>query len=111
MPFVARQIRDMGVYSEIHPHDITPEELGKLENVKGIILNGGENRVVDRLSCWCCPLKNLKELKILYKFYPELWQELKAMDKKSYNQFRADYSVEQLEQKFKKEEDMVNVNN
>ena len=44
---VARQIRDMGVYSEIHPHDITPEELGKLENVKGIILNGGENRVVD----------------------------------------------------------------
>ena len=44
---VARQIRDMGVYSEIHPHDITPEELGKLDNVKGIVLNGGENRVVD----------------------------------------------------------------
>ena len=44
---VARQIRDMGVYSEIHPHDITPEELAKLENVKGIVLNGGENRVVD----------------------------------------------------------------
>lgn len=44
---VARQIRDMGVYSEIHPHDITLEELGKLNNVKGIILNGGENRVVD----------------------------------------------------------------
>ena len=44
---VARQIRDMGVYSEIHPHDITLEELRALENVKGIILNGGENRVVD----------------------------------------------------------------
>jgi len=43
---VARQIRDMGVYSEIHPHDITPAELNALENVKGIILNGGENRVV-----------------------------------------------------------------
>lgn len=57
----------------------------------------------DRLSCWCCPLKNLKELKILYTYYPELWQELKEMDKKSYNQFRADYSVEQLEEKFKKE--------
>ena len=37
----------MGVYSEIHPHDITAEELKKLDNVKGIILNGGENRVVD----------------------------------------------------------------
>lgn len=44
---VARQIRDLGVYSEIHPHDITPDELKKLDNVKGIILNGGPNRVVD----------------------------------------------------------------
>ena len=44
---IARQIRDMGVYSEIHPHDITPEQLKALDNVKGIILNGGENRVVD----------------------------------------------------------------
>ncbi len=44
---IARQIRDMGVYSEIHPHDITPDELKALNNVKGIILNGGENRVVD----------------------------------------------------------------
>ena len=44
---IARQIRDLGVYSEIHPHDITPQELGALDNVKGIILNGGENRVVD----------------------------------------------------------------
>ena len=44
---IARQIRDMGVYSEIHPHDITLEELNALNNVKGIILNGGENRVVD----------------------------------------------------------------
>jgi len=47
---IARQIRDMGVYSEIHPHDITPEELNALTNVKGIILNGGENRVVDGVA-------------------------------------------------------------
>ncbi len=44
---IARQIRDLGVYSEIHPHDITLDELNKLENVKGIVINGGENRVVD----------------------------------------------------------------
>ncbi len=44
---VARQIRAMGVYSEIHPHDITPAQLNALDNVKGVILNGGENRVVD----------------------------------------------------------------
>ena len=44
---LARATRDLGVYSEIHPHDITVEELKALDNVKGIILNGGENRVVD----------------------------------------------------------------
>ncbi len=44
---LAREIRDLGVYSEIHPHDITVEELKALKNVKGILLNGGENRVVD----------------------------------------------------------------
>ena len=44
---LARQVRDLGVYSEIHPHDITVEELQALKNVNGIILNGGENRVVD----------------------------------------------------------------
>ncbi len=44
---VARAIRELGVYSEIHPHDISVEELRALKNVKGILLNGGENRVVD----------------------------------------------------------------
>ncbi|MBS6194128.1 MAG: glutamine-hydrolyzing GMP synthase [Clostridiales bacterium] len=47
---LARAIRDIGVYSEIYPHDITPEEVRELPNVKGIIVNGGENRVVDGLE-------------------------------------------------------------
>ncbi|MBR6696912.1 MAG: glutamine-hydrolyzing GMP synthase, partial [Lachnospiraceae bacterium] len=47
---LARQIRDLGVYSEIHPHDITVDELKALNNVKGVILNGGENRVVDGVA-------------------------------------------------------------
>ena len=44
---LARAIRELGVYSEIHPHDITAQELQTLPNVKGVILNGGENRIVD----------------------------------------------------------------
>ena len=44
---IARAIRSLGVYSEIYPHDITPEELAALPNVRGVILNGGPNRVVD----------------------------------------------------------------
>ena len=44
---IAREIRALGVYTEIHPHDITAQQLAALPNVKGIILNGGVNRVVD----------------------------------------------------------------
>lgn len=44
---VARAIRTLGVYSEIYPHDITIAELKALPNVKGIIVNGGPNDVVD----------------------------------------------------------------
>lgn len=46
-PMIAREIRAMGVYTEIHPHDITEKALAALPNVRGIILNGGANRVVD----------------------------------------------------------------
>jgi len=44
---LAREIRDLGVYSEIYPHDITVDKLQTFINLKGIIVNGGENRVVD----------------------------------------------------------------
>ena len=44
---LARAIRALGVYSEIYPHDITAEELKALPNVKGVIINGGPNNVID----------------------------------------------------------------
>ncbi len=44
---IARVIRELGVYSEIKPHDITAAELNTLPNVKGVILSGGENNIVD----------------------------------------------------------------
>ena len=47
---VARAIRALGVYSEIYPHDITVQELKALPNVKGIIINGGPNNVIDGVA-------------------------------------------------------------
>ncbi len=46
-PRLAREIRALGVYSEIYPHDLSKEQLEAMPGVKGIILNGGPNRVVD----------------------------------------------------------------
>ncbi len=44
---LAREIRALGVYSEIYPHDITVDELKALPNVKGIVIYGGPNHIVD----------------------------------------------------------------
>ena len=70
---------------------------------KGLDWNG-LYRKLGRVSCWCCPLKNLKELKVIYKEYPQYWEKLKEWDSRTYRQFRADYSILDLEEKFKKEE-------
>ncbi|MBO7168968.1 MAG: glutamine-hydrolyzing GMP synthase, partial [Rikenellaceae bacterium] len=47
---LARAIRALVVYSEIYPHEITVEELKALPNVKGIIINGGPNNVIDGVA-------------------------------------------------------------
>ena len=65
---------------------------------------GGLYKHFDRVSCWCCPLKNLRELKTLWRYYPDLWTELRQMDERAFNQFRADYSVAELEERFRREE-------
>ncbi|MGO4890619.1 glutamine-hydrolyzing GMP synthase [Anaerobacillus sp. MEB173] len=41
---IARRIRDLGVYSELHPNTITAEEIKKM-NPKGVIFSGGPNSV------------------------------------------------------------------
>lgn len=57
----------------------------------------------NRVSCWCCPLKSIAELRQLYKHYPELWRRLLDMDNRAWNQFRADYSVAELDKRFEAE--------
>ena len=56
-----------------------------------------------RVSCWCCPLSRISELQVLYNDFPELWLELKEMEKKSDMQFKPDYTVKELEKRFLKE--------
>ncbi|WP_018663912.1 glutamine-hydrolyzing GMP synthase [Heyndrickxia acidiproducens] len=43
---ITRRIREFGVFSELHPHTLTAEEI-KAMNPKGIILSGGPNSVYD----------------------------------------------------------------
>ncbi|MCI9006406.1 MAG: glutamine-hydrolyzing GMP synthase [Lachnospiraceae bacterium] len=78
---LAREIRALGVYSEIHPHDITAETLKAMENVKGILLNGGENRIVDGQAITIRPELYTLGIPMLSIDYPqsECKQQLTAL--------------------------------
>lgn len=64
---------------------------------------GGLYEKFCRVSCWCCPLSRIGELRSLYNDFPDLWRELEDMDKKSFRKFRSDYSVKDLGEKFANE--------
>ncbi|WP_326007970.1 glutamine-hydrolyzing GMP synthase [Staphylococcus haemolyticus] len=46
---ITRRIREMGVYSELHDHEISVDEIKRM-NPKGIILSGGPNSVYEEGS-------------------------------------------------------------
>ncbi|MDR3327555.1 MAG: glutamine-hydrolyzing GMP synthase [Prevotellaceae bacterium] len=50
---IARRIREMGVFSELHPHTITAEEILQIPNVKGIVFSGGPKSVYESDAYFC----------------------------------------------------------
>ena len=55
---IARRVRELKVYSEIVPHDITPKEIEAMHerfNVKGLILSGGPQSVYEKNAPKCDP--------------------------------------------------------
>ena len=42
---ISRRIREMGVYSELHPHTLTADQIRELGDVKGIVFSGDSNSV------------------------------------------------------------------
>ena len=60
--------------------------------------------VLDRVSCWCCQNKNLKELKNIYMYLPEYWQRLRGLQSRIDSPMKGvGKSVFQLEERFKRE--------
>ena len=50
---IARRIREFGVYSELHPHTLTIEDINEMGDVKGIIFSGSPNSVYDDVALKC----------------------------------------------------------
>ena len=61
--------------------------------------------ILDRVSCWCCANKNLKELKNIYTFLPEYWERLKCLQSKTDRPMKGEgKSVFDLERRFNAQE-------
>jgi len=65
---------------------------------------GGLYEKYKRVSCWNCPLQSLKDLKALWLYFPDHWNKLLEMQKQSKWQFRKDYTLEELDERFRREE-------
>lgn len=60
--------------------------------------------ILDRVSCWCCSNKNLKELKNIYMYLPDYWQRLRGIQSRIDSPMKGvGKSVFQLEERFKSE--------
>lgn len=60
--------------------------------------------ILDRVSCWCCQNKNLKELKNIYTYLPNYWQMLRGLQSRIDRPMKGEgKSIFELEEKFKKE--------
>lgn len=75
---------------------------------------GGLYMLFKRVSCWCCPLASLPELKKLWIHYPELWAKLEEWEtkmaapdtgKRGAYWFKNEYSVFDLSKRFRFEEE------
>ena len=60
--------------------------------------------VLDRVSCWCCANKNLKELRNIYWHLPEYWAELERLQSKTARPMKGEgKSVFELGERFEEE--------
>lgn len=60
--------------------------------------------ILDRVSCWCCANKNLKELRNVYRYLPNYWRRLEDLQERTERPMKGTgKSVFDLKERFEKE--------
>jgi len=64
-----------------------------------------------RVSCWCCPLQKVGDLRVVWTEFPELWDKLRYMQSISYQAFHlGGKSVYHFEDRFWREKYYTKIN-
>ena len=64
----------------------------------------GLYEIFNRVSCFCCPLQRIGELRKLRKHFPELWAQMLEWDNPTMRGFRGYKSVHDLDKRFAMED-------
>lgn len=67
--------------------------------------------LLDRVSCKYCRNKNLKELRNIYHFMPDVWQELKELQDKVQMPYKDEKTIHDLELRFVNEDSQMTIFN
>lgn len=73
---------------------------------------GGLYDIFKRVSCWCCPLQSIKDLRKLRKHRPELWAKLLEMDERQPAHspgFKDYWRVDDFERRFANEDRQMDI--
>lgn len=65
--------------------------------------------LLDRVSCKYCKNKNLKELRNIYHFMPNVWKELKELQDKIDMPFKGNKTAKDLEMRFIREDSQMTI--
>lgn len=65
--------------------------------------------LLDRVSCKYCRNKNLRELRNIYHFLPDIWQELKELQEKVQMPYKDGKTIQDLETRFLTEDSQMDI--
>ena len=65
--------------------------------------------LLDRVSCKYCRNKNLKELRNIYHFMPDVWQELKDLQDKVKMPYKDGKTIHDIEMRFITEDSQMDI--
>lgn len=63
--------------------------------------------ILDRVSCWCCTNKNLKELRNIYWKLPQYWERLRNLQSRISRPIKPSGSIFDLERRFLLEKEFL----
>jgi 3'-phosphoadenosine 5'-phosphosulfate sulfotransferase (PAPS reductase)/FAD synthetase len=62
-----------------------------------------------RGGCWFCVKQSINQLRNLFNYHNELWRKLIELEKDSFNTFKPNLSLKELETRFKKETSQLTI--